>query len=301
MRSALAALALAPAALAAIPPGADPVPRDPFAVVFAEFERTPIVAFLETHGSADQHRFLRALVTQPAFGRLVDDVVVEFGNARYQVTIDRYVRGERVPATSLSRVWMRTTQTSGVWNDPIYREFFRAVRTANLQRPPGERVRVLLGDPPIDWRRIRRAYCPRRPTPNCLDYWIGRRTEHYASVVLGKVLARGRRALLVAGAHHLVRPPADRPSNETGMIEQRYPGAVFTVKPHDRFGGPDAEELERRVAAWPSPSLALTRGTWLGALPPAVAFGESPGSTHPIVTGRLEDRLDAYLVLGPAP
>jgi hypothetical protein len=259
-------------AAAAVPPGAEPVPVDGRTGILAA--PRPLVAFLETHGSEEQHRFLRSLVEDDRFGRAFDDVVVEFGSARYQVTIDRYVRGERVSAASLARVWTRTTQTSGVWNAPVYRDFFAAVRRANLQRPPEERVRVLLGDPTIDWRRIRRAGCPRRPGRDCLDWWIGRRNEHYARVVLDKVLARGRRALLIAGAFHLVRPPAGPFANETALIERARPGSVYAVKPHERFGGPDAEELERRVSRWPAPALVDVRGTWLGAVPAGQAFGE---------------------------
>ena len=137
MRLALAllVLVLAPAVGAAIPPGPDPTPVDAYAGLLSQFERRPLVAFLEQHGSAPQHRFLRSLVLRPEFGSTVDAVVVEFGSARYQVTIDRYVRGERVPLSSLSKVWTRTTQDSGVWNDPVYHDFFRAVRAANAGRP----------------------------------------------------------------------------------------------------------------------------------------------------------------------
>jgi hypothetical protein len=300
VRLALALLVIAPAVAATIPPGPDPTPVDAHAGLLRQFEQRPLVAFLEQHGSAPQHRFLRSLVTRPEFGRTVDVVVVEFGSARYQVTVDRYVRGERVPLSSLSRVWTRTTQVSGVWNDPVYRNFFRAVRAANAGRPRGERIRVLLGDPPIDWRRIRTLRCPRRPRPSCLEYWIGRRAEHYASVVLDEVLARGKRALLIAGAFHLIRPPVGEAWNETGILERRHPGSVFTVKPHESFGGPDWEELDRRLAAWPVPSLAVTRGTWLGALDASLAFTYVP-SSNPLLAGRLEERIDGYLVVGSAP
>ena len=302
MRLALALLVLAPALGAAIPPGPDPTPVDPYVGLLGQFEKRPLVAFLESHGSAPQHRFLRSLVMRPEFGRTVDAVVVEFGSARYQVTIDRYVRGERVPLSSLSRVWRRTTQDSGVWNDPIYRDFFRAVRAANAERPASERIRVLLGDPPIDWRQIRTRTCPRRPRPSCHEYWLGRRGPHYANVVMTKVLARGQRALLIAGVFHLIRPPAGQLWSETGIIERRYPGSIFTVKPHDYFGGPDWAELERRIGTWPRPSLAVTRATWLGAIEPesVVYVGLAPGSRRPPFPDRLEDAIDGYLVLGPA-
>lgn len=299
MRYALALLVFAPAALAAIPPGAEPQPRDAFAAILEQ--NRPLVAFLELHGSGEQHAFLRSLVGRPEFGRAYDDIVVEFGNARYQVTIDRYVRGERVPRSSLSLVWRRTTQDSGVWNAPEYEEFFRAVRQANRGKPPDERVRVLLGDPPIDWRRIRSRNCPRRRTPTCLDYWIERRNTHFAGIVLRRVLARGRRALLVAGAFHLVRQPSGAGfQNETALIERERPGSIFAVLPHGRFEGPDGEELERRLRGWPRPGLARLGGTWLGRMPASTEwiFGAAGQESVP---GLLEDRADALLVLGPAP
>lgn len=305
MLLALAALVLVPAAVAAIPPGAEPRPRDAHAAILEQGR--PLVAFLETHGSSEQHAFLRALVRRPEFGRAYDDVVVEFGSARYQVTVDRYVRGEPVPLSSLSLVWRRTTQDSGVWNDPVYEQFFRAVREGNEGKPPAERVRVLLGDPPIDWRRIRTRMCPRRRTPGCLDYWIERRGPHYAGVVLRKVLARGRRALLVAGAFHLVRQPAGEGfRNETALIERARPGAIFAVLPHGRSEGPDADELERRLRTWPRPSLAPLAGTWLGQVPAGSEWLFSSGGCGPFarcqpLPGRLEERVDALLVLGLAP
>ena len=233
MRLALALLVLAPALGAAIPPGPDPTPVDPYVGLLGQFEKRPLVAFLESHGSATQHRFLRSLVMRPDFGRTVDALVVEFGSARYQVTIDRYVRGERVPLSSLSRVWRRTTQDSGVWNDPIYHDFFRAVRAANAERPASERIRVLLGDPPIDWRQISTRTCSRRPRPSCHEYWLGRRGPHYANVVMTKVLARGQRALLIAGVFHLIRPPPDscgaRPGSSSAAIREASSPSSLTI------------------------------------------------------------------------
>lgn len=60
-----------------------------------------------------------------------------------------------------------------------------------------------------------------------------RRNTHYAGVVERLVLARGRRALLVAGAFHLLRRTGA--PNETGILERRSPGSVFVVLPHTGF------------------------------------------------------------------
>jgi hypothetical protein len=71
--------------------------------------------------------------------------------------------------------------------------------------------------------------------------------------------------------------------------------SVFTVKPHEGSAAPGREELERRVAGWPGPSLALP---WDLARRSSsrVAFGE-PDSL-PLLSGRLEERIDGDLVAG---
>ena len=62
----------------------------------------------------------------------MDDFVVEFGNARYQDTVDRYVSGMRVKPAQLRRVWRDTTQV-GSWDSPMYAAFFKAVRRGNRE------------------------------------------------------------------------------------------------------------------------------------------------------------------------
>ena len=72
-------------------------------------------------------------------------------NARYQTVMDRFVAGEDVADVDLRRVWQDTTAATTIWDVPIYEEFFRAVRAVNATLRPERRLRVLLGDPPIDW------------------------------------------------------------------------------------------------------------------------------------------------------
>src|SRR3712207_8541108 len=51
------------------------------------------------------HDFVWSVLRHPSFPEKVDALVVEFGNARYQDVIDRYVAGEDVPRAELVRVW----------------------------------------------------------------------------------------------------------------------------------------------------------------------------------------------------
>jgi hypothetical protein len=253
--------------------------RGAFLYAFANHR---LVAFAEEHQDTRQHAFLRALVRDPRFAERVDDVVVEFGNARYQRLADRWLLNRR-PGVTLARVrraWTDTTQGS-VWHDPVYEAFFRAVRAANMRVPPSARVRVLLGDPPIVWSRVR--------TNADYERWIARRGPHYVSVVERLVLARARRALLVAGAGHLLRHP-DHAENETGVLESRHgPLQVVLAQPS---GVPPARLVDALGQISPPAFLPL-RGTALGALPASSVFGREPSGA-----GTLAERADTFLYLG---
>ena len=61
------------------------------------FQTHDIVMFGEVHDSKQEYEWLCKLVKTPGFSDHVDDIVVEFGNALYQKTVDRYVAGENVP------------------------------------------------------------------------------------------------------------------------------------------------------------------------------------------------------------
>ena len=135
--------------------------------------RSRVVLIGEIHQWAELHRFLRALVRDPRLSRTVDDIVVEFGNARFQSLVDAYVEGKAVSYAAVSQAWTETTQ-EGVWNTPDYGAFFRTVRDVNRTRPPEERLRVLLGDPPVDRSCI--------DGPRELDLWILQRDIHFATV-----------------------------------------------------------------------------------------------------------------------
>src|SRR5687767_1021928 len=70
------------------------------------FQRFPLVAFSEPrHAAGGTREFFQSLIRHPGFAGTVNDVVVEFGNARYQAIADRYTAGEPVPHDQLRQIW----------------------------------------------------------------------------------------------------------------------------------------------------------------------------------------------------
>lgn len=59
-------------------------------------EDCPLVALSEWagHGQLDTRDFFSTLIRDSRFPRAVRNIVIEFGNARYQAVMDRYVSGE---------------------------------------------------------------------------------------------------------------------------------------------------------------------------------------------------------------
>jgi len=266
---------------------ADPRPQPAVSAIVRAFDIHPLVAIGENHRNQQVHDFIVLLVSDPRFLQKVDDVVVEFGSARYQDVIDRYTAGEAVPRAELRRVW-RDTVNILVWDAPVYERFFRTIRAVN-QRRPQRQLRVLLADPSFDWTQIRRR--------EDWEHVGATRDEHAADVVEREVLAKQHRALLIFGSGHVTRDSAfnkygvkpDRKTtpNVAELLEARHPRSIFLIWAH--MSGWKTSELDPRLASWTNPALARLAGTWLGASAVGPA-GESP---------TLEQLADGFLYLGP--
>ncbi|HTH01793.1 MAG TPA: hypothetical protein VL882_16090 [Vicinamibacterales bacterium] len=77
-------------------------------------------------------------------------IVVEWANALYQDSVDRYVAGEDEPKALVSRAWRNTGFSPlAPWDAPVYERFFDVVREVNQTRPPDRRLRVVAADPPL--------------------------------------------------------------------------------------------------------------------------------------------------------
>jgi hypothetical protein len=227
----------------------------------------PVVAVDEPHGNEQSHAFRLSLIRDSRFPAVVNDILVEFGNSRYQPVMDRFVAGERVPDEELRKVWQNTIMAGTIWDRPIYEEFFRAVRAVNMTLPTQRRLRVLLGDPPIDWEAIR--------TPEELrsaQKSLPGRSTHPADVLIRESLSKGRRALVMYGALHLIRQNATG-ANLMERVETGGGTRAFIVLTHPAAS---LDALGVSHSAWRYPALAL------------------PG------TSSLSSQVDAVLYLGPA-
>jgi hypothetical protein len=297
------------------PPLARATPVDPIAGILEAFNDHAIVAFSEgPHGNVQAHALLLRLIRDPRFAATVNDIIVECGNARYQRTMDRFIDGRNVSDEQLEEIWQDTTQVSGVWDVRIYEEFFRAVRELNATLPPRKRLRILLGDPPIDWKVIKSA--------DDLRALLGQRDSYPVSVIRDEVLAKGRRALVVYGGIHFLRQslyfslPDQRDAEAThnkpidsivSLLERDGSTKVFSV--WTSAGRTDSSSLHELIAEWPVPSFARVANTDLGMLPfvalsPGVRMfrivdGANRGfDPDPVRSHRVQEQFDAVLYLG---
>jgi hypothetical protein len=262
--------------------------RDPIAAILDAFRDYRIVALGEgSHGNIAGHEFRLALLRDPRFAALVNDIVVESGSARDQAGVDAFVRGDAVPEDVVREALENSAGAAPVWDRPMYLEFFRAVRSLNQGRPPDRQVRVLLGDPPIDWAMVK--------TPADYRPWLLQRDSHPAATIEREVLARGRRALIVYGDGHL-QFRSERPGRSLVGILETGGTRVFNVtSTYADFTG-----FQSDVASWPAPSLTMLKDTALGAVPYEHLFGPGPPVNIFRQNPRIEDHYDAAIILGPA-
>ena len=272
-------------------------PADPTMVILNAFRTHPIVALGEgQHWNLQGHAYRMSLIHDPRLATAVNDIVVEFGDARYQHVIDRYVAGGDVPFEELRHVWEDTTMANTVFDMPVYEELFRTVRDVNRSLPAVTRLRVLLGDPPIDWAKISSG-------EQVLDLMY-ERDAFAADLVRKEVLAKHRRALLLYADGHLFRKGEEtvpdwmvvkrKPEEPlVSQLEKTHPGVIFNI------GAPTNADLtgfQPEVATWRVPSIALLEGTTLGAAPFRTLYNLNGPE---FMNVRMQDQFDALLYLGP--
>jgi hypothetical protein len=238
---------------------APPAAVEPIGALLDAFRTHDIVAVTDPHGNEQVQAFLLSLIRAPRFVAVVNDIVIEPASARYQDVVDRFVRGDEIPTDVLRKAWEEGTVPNRLGVQAS--ELLRAVRTVNAALAADRRLRVLAGDPPIDWENV--------ITPRDHRRWIEQRDSYPADVIRRQVLDRGRRALVIYGQGHLQR--AQIVSNYDMSTWQAQTlvsllGRDPTVRLFNVWTVLDGgEAIPEGVDSWPVPSLALLKGTTLGA------------------------------------
>jgi hypothetical protein len=267
--------------------GRSATPVDPIDAIIKVFESYSIVALGEgPHGNEQGHAFRLRLLRDPRFAATVNDIVVESGSARYQDVVDRYMQGEDVPTDTIRAVFENTATATPVWDRPIYAEFFRAVRALNRVLPRERQLRVLLGDPPVDWSTVK--------TRDEYMTLVRQRDSHPADVIRREVLAKNRRALVIYGEGHFLAK-TERPAQSMAGLLEAAGARVFTIT--STFA--DLSAFQPDVTSWRPPTFALLRGTRIGAAPNERVFGPLPPAPFFQEHPRLDDHFDAVIYLGP--
>jgi hypothetical protein len=282
------------------------VPIDPIGGIVDAFQSHQVVTLPGGFGPS-RRALLYSLLRDSRFQLAVNDIVVEFGSSRYQDAMDSFIRGEEVPYTELRRAWQDTPSPTGNDSPPV-EEFFRTVREINASLPEHRRMRVLLGEPPIDWDHIRRRQDHRK--------WVVVRDSYAADLIRREVIMRGRRALVVYGQLHYLRKEIltnyDMSSWQAQTMVswlEAVPGTkVFTIW----ADGSGVHKVQPDTSSWPQMRLTLIRGTALGAADFTV-FERTSRQEKYAVRGeddfvsipreqfrslRMEDQVDAILYTG---
>jgi hypothetical protein len=142
------------------------------------------------------------------------------------------------------------------------------VRALNQKLPLERRLRVLAGDPAVDWDQIKG-----------IQDLIARhfhRESGIASVMEEEVLSKHRKALMLFGIMHLMH----RTGSAVSRYEKDNPHLTFVISELGVFDTDLPTLSSSRLVKWPIPSLAPAKGTWLGALdlahfiPPPIVIHE---------------------------
>lgn len=282
--------------------------------IFAAFETHPLVGIGEQHSLANGMAFNVKVIRDPRFAA-IGNVVFELGASQHQDILDRYLAGEDVPYSEIAKVWRNTVGAHPTVTGIGYQTFFAEVRAVNQALPPDQRIRVWLGDPPVDWSSIQ--------TREQWEQIYDQREQFPADLIVREILDRREKALVIYSIGHILSFPwpSTWPIPSTGtevmgeIVEQAYPGSFYTVA---TYGGyyqkPECSAALEARMDWPKEVLiAPVRDTPLvDALMRPECIRPVEGIDPPLPAdelARLEQRFyemdtgvagDALLYLAPA-
>lgn len=178
------------------------------------------------HGLENFHEFLRKMFENKKIQETIDIVIVEFANTAYQDVLDRYILGEEINIDDLQMIWRESTSPARLGELPIYFQLLKKIRDINIPLPQHKKIRVLGGDPAIDWKKIN--------TLEDYKHQIGCKKETYpADIAINFGVDQMKKVLIIYSEIHLTKIGRNilgsyYPSI-TSTVNTTYPNAMKSI------------------------------------------------------------------------
>jgi len=194
---------------------------DSIPAIARQFDTHAVIQLGEYHRSLQIHSYVQQMLHDPRFICRADDVVVEFGNSRLQKLADIYTSGGTLTEPEIAGMY-RETSVPLTWNTPVYRAVYDTVRDINRAHLCKHPVRLVLGDGPLDWSKVKSA--------KDLEPFADRDTA-MADTVEREVFAKHHHAFLITGEFHAEKKTNDEADGlrTAQIIEKRHPGSLFVI------------------------------------------------------------------------
>jgi hypothetical protein len=278
-------LVLAPATIVA--QCANPAAATAADALAAKFEAHQFILIGSTHGDVKIEEFLRCLISRSAFKQRATDIVVEWASSSSanQRLLDRYVLNlEKIRADDLAPIWFDTDYPKMWATLPQVRQFVEALREVNKTLPAARRIRVVGGNDPTDWSKVKVTE-DLAPYPYKTNFMQHLLIEHLAK-------APGNKTLVVYGDAHI----RIKGSTFMGEVEAAVGRAKLFIV--GRIGELRADERGYLTAVGDPNKAFFVESR---QFPAKIPWPQSLRVNYEERSEKLGDYIDAFVYLGPEP
>lgn len=263
--------------------------------IIKTFQKCNIIGLGEgEHHLENSHQFFQKMFDNKVIQKIINIVIVEFANTNYQDILDRYIFGEEVPINELRKIWRESTQSVGRFGEAtIYFELLKKIRSVNFTLPLKNKIRVLGGDPPIDWKTVRSLDDYNKS--NC------QRDIYPAELAIQYGINQSMKVLVIYAEYHITKimdqTTSDHSPNITTYVNDKYPAAMAVIA----VLNPQEFQLERQTKNCTLYSIIDLDTDEIGNLPAEKYFTkifDKNGKVILFAGHKIKELFDAFLYVG---
>ncbi len=259
------------------------------------------------HHLLNSHQFFKKILDNKKIQETINIVIVEFANAGHQDILDKYIFGEEVSIEELQKIWRESTQCINQFGEAtIYFELLQKIRDVNFTLASNKKIRVLGGDPPIDWTLI----------SSLEDYLkINIKRELFAAdLVIEYGVKHSKKVLMIYAEYHLTKI-SDKSRKDflskindksikdlrtiTNDVNTKYPDTMQVIA----VLNPGELQLSEKTKNWPLYSIVDLKEEEIGNLPAVNYFTQIFDKNGRVVLfdgHKIKELFNAFLYIGQA-